>query len=61
MTIGDVYEQGYDFWLVMLIDKKYCFGDVNEFICFSNVNKLGKWQLVMLMNWGRILNGDVHG
>ena len=38
MTIGDVYEQGYDFWLVMFMDTKYCFGDVYEFVCFSDVN-----------------------
>ncbi len=42
MTTGDVYEQGYDFQLVMFIDRKYLFGDVNEFNHFSDVNKLGK-------------------
>jgi hypothetical protein len=41
MTIGDVKEQGYCFWLVMLMDKRYSFGDVNEKVYFSDVNKLG--------------------
>ncbi len=50
MTIGDVYEQGYCFWLVMFMDRRYHFGDVNEKVYFSDVNKLGKGQLVMLMN-----------
>jgi hypothetical protein len=61
MTIGDVYEQGYDFWLVMFMDMKFCFGNVNEFDYYSDVNKLGKWQLVMSMNRGLTLIGDVHG
>ena len=39
MTIGDVYEQGYVYRLVMFMDTKYCFGDVNEFISFSHVKK----------------------
>ncbi len=43
MTFGDVNEQGYDFWLVMFMDRKYNFGDVNEFSYFSDVNELGKW------------------
>ncbi len=50
MTIGDVNEQEYQFRLVMVIDRGYCFGDVNEQVYFSDVNKLGEWQLVMLMN-----------
>ncbi len=40
MTFSDVNKQGYDFWLVMFMDTKYCFGDVNEFIHFSGVNEL---------------------
>ncbi len=56
MTFGDVNEQGYDFWLVMYMDRKYHFGDVNEFNYFSDVNKLGKWQLVMSMNRGMIFD-----
>ncbi len=42
MTVGDVNEQGYDFRLVMFMDRKYIFGDFNEFSYFSDVNKLGK-------------------
>ncbi len=30
MTIGDAYEQGYVYQLVMFMDTKYYFGDVNE-------------------------------
>ncbi len=56
MTFGDVDEQGYDFWLVMFKDRKYIFGDVNEFIHFSDVNEMGKWQLVMPMNRGMIFD-----
>ncbi len=40
MPFGDANEQGYDFWLVMFMDTKYRFGDVNEFVYFSDVNKL---------------------
>jgi hypothetical protein len=36
--------------LVMFMDRRYCFGDVNEKEYFSDVNNLGEWQLVMLMN-----------
>ncbi len=50
MTIGDVNEQWYSFWLVIFMDRRYCFGDVNEKVYFSDVNILGEWQLVMLMN-----------
>ncbi len=51
MTIGDVNEQEYHFWLVMFMDRVvYHFSGVNEKVYFSDVNKLGKWQLVMLMN-----------
>ncbi len=39
MTVGDVYEQGYVYRLVMFMDTKYHFGDVNEFVYFSDVNK----------------------
>ncbi len=42
MTIGDVNEQEYCFRLVMFMDRRYCFGDVNEKVYFSDVNKLGK-------------------
>ncbi len=45
--------------LVMLMDRKYLFGDVNGFNHFSDVNKLGKWLLAMLMNRDTI--GDDHG
>jgi hypothetical protein len=31
------------------------FGDVNEKVFFSDVNKQGKWQLAMLMDRGIIL------
>jgi hypothetical protein len=41
------------------MDRKYLFGDDNEFNHFSDVNKLGKQLLVMLMNRDTI--GDVHG
>ncbi len=50
MTIGDVNEQEYQFWLVMFMDRGYCVGDVNEKVYFSDVIKLDEWQLVMLMN-----------
>ncbi len=39
MTIGDVYEQGYCFQLVMFMDRRYRFGDINEKVYFSDVNK----------------------
>ncbi len=42
MTIGDVNEQGYRFQQVMLMNRGYCLGDVNEKVYFSDVNKLGK-------------------
>ncbi len=42
MTFGDVNEQGYDFRLVMFMNRKYIFGVVNEFSYFSDVNELGK-------------------
>jgi hypothetical protein len=42
--------------LVMFMDTKHCFGDVNEFNHFSDVNKLGKLLLVMLMNRGMIFD-----
>jgi hypothetical protein len=32
------------------MDRVYHFSDVNEKVYFSDVNKLVKWQLVMLMN-----------
>ncbi len=50
MTIGDVTKEEYHFWLVMFMDRVYHFIDVNEKVYFSDVNKLGKWQMVMLMN-----------
>ncbi len=56
MTFGDVNEQGYDFWLVVFMDRKYTFGDVNEFSYFRDVNELGKWQLVMPKNRGMIFD-----
>ncbi len=42
MTIGDVNEQVYCFRLVMFMDRRYRFGDVNEKVYFSDVNKLGE-------------------
>ncbi len=42
MTIGDVNEQGYCFLLVMFMDRRYPFGDLNEKVNFSDVNKLGE-------------------
>ncbi len=42
MTIGDVNEQGYCFQLVMFMDRRYCYCDVNEKAYFSDVNKLGE-------------------
>jgi hypothetical protein len=42
MTFGDVNEQGYDFQLVVFMDRKYIFGDVDEFSYFSDVNELVK-------------------
>ncbi len=49
MTIGDVNEQEYHFWLVMFMERVYHFSDVNKKVYFGDVNKLGKWQLVMLI------------
>ncbi len=39
------------------VNESYCnfFGDVNEKVFFSDVNEQGKWQLVMLMDTGIIL------
>ncbi len=42
MTIGDVNEQVYCFRLVMFMDRRCSFGDVNEKVYFSDVNKLGE-------------------
>jgi hypothetical protein len=42
MTIGDAYEQGYCFCLVVFMDRRYRLGDVNEMVYFSDVNILGK-------------------
>ncbi len=42
MTTGDVNEQGYCFCLVTFMDRRYCLGDVNEKVYFSDVNKLGE-------------------
>ncbi len=62
MTIGDVNEQEYCFWLVvMFMDRGYQYDDVNEKLYFSDVIKLGEWQLVMLMNRSIVSIGDVHG
>ncbi len=61
MAIGDVNEQEYRFWLVMFMDRGYCFGDVNENVYFSDVIKLGEWQLVMLMNRSMVSIGDING
>ncbi len=42
MTIGDVNEQEYCLQLVMFMDRRYRFGDVNEKVYFSDVIKLGE-------------------
>jgi hypothetical protein len=42
MTIGHVNKQGYCFRLVMFMDRKNCFGDVNEKVYFSDGNILGE-------------------
>jgi hypothetical protein len=42
MTIDDVNEQDYHFQLVMFMDRGCHFGDVNEQVYISDVNKLGK-------------------
>jgi hypothetical protein len=42
MTLGDVNEQGYCFRMVMFMDKRYPFGDVDVKVYFSDVNKLGE-------------------
>ncbi len=42
MTIGDVNEVECHIQLVMLMDRGYCFGDVNEMVYFSDVVKLGE-------------------
>jgi hypothetical protein len=40
MTIGDVNKQECCIQLVMLMDRGYCFGDVNEKVyCFGDVNE----------------------
>ncbi len=56
MTFGDVYEKGCDFWLVMFMDRRYRFGDVKEFVYFSDVKELRRWQLVMSMNRGMFID-----
>ncbi len=56
MTYGDGYEKGCDFWLVMFMDRRYCFGDVKEFNYFSDVKELCRWQLVMSMNRGMFID-----
>ncbi len=61
MTIGDVNEQEYHFWLVMFMDRVYHLSDVNEKVYFSDVNKLGKWQLVMLITGIQFSIGDFNG
>jgi hypothetical protein len=61
MTIGDVNEQECQFWLVMFMIRGYCFGGVNKQVYFSDVIKLGDWQMAMLMNRSIISIGDVHG
>ncbi len=61
MSIGDVNEQEYRFPLVMFMDRGYQYGDVNEKVHFSDVIKLGEWQLVMLLNRIIVIIGDVHG
>jgi hypothetical protein len=45
----------------MFMDRGYQYGDVNEKVYFSDVIKLGEWQLVMLMNRSIVSIGDVHG
>ncbi len=42
MTIGDVNEQGHCFRLVIFMDRRYHFGDINEKVYFSDVNLLGE-------------------
>jgi hypothetical protein len=39
----------------MIMNHIAFFDDVNEKVFFSDVNKQGKWQLVMLMDKGIIL------
>jgi hypothetical protein len=39
----------------MLMNHTAIFGDVNEKVFFSDVNEQGKWQLVMLMDTGIVL------
>ncbi len=38
------------------MDRVYHFSDVNKKSYFCEVNKLGKWQLVMLMNRDIVIN-----
>jgi hypothetical protein len=40
----------------MFMDRRYCFGDVNEFDYFSDVKELRRWQLVMSMNRGMFID-----
>ncbi len=47
MTISDVNEQGYHYWLVMLMDRVYHFSDVNE--------KGNRYHLVLLMDKGYLV------
>ncbi len=38
------------------MDRKYPFGDINVFDYFSDINKQGKYKLVMSMNRGMIFS-----
>jgi hypothetical protein len=50
MTIGDVNDQEYRFSIGDIHGYDVYFSDVNEKVYFSDVKKIGKQQLVMLMN-----------
>jgi hypothetical protein len=57
MTIGDVNKQGYCFELVMFMDKRYSFGDVNEKDVFL-VMLMDSRYVVMQMNWPFLVTGE---
>ncbi len=61
MTIGDVIEQGYQFQLVMLMDREYLLKDVNEKgYHFWMVIFMDRVYLVMQMNWPFLVMVESH-
>ncbi len=62
MTIGDVHEQGYYcYQLVMIMDRVYHFSDVNDKDDrYQLVMLMDREYLVMQMNWPFLVMGKLH-